>query len=127
MNILTKSDGKQIGVAFLQFSRVQSAAKAIHYANMQPLLDRPMIVDWAIPKNKFSQNNTDVKPEIKTETIDENDITEINHKNKIESDSNAKVDRYMIKRFILSINKFFPIILVILIIFFCIFKDFLIL
>ncbi|XP_029664594.1 RNA-binding protein 28 [Formica exsecta] len=73
IKILTKPDGKQIGVAFVQFNVVQSAAKAIHYANMQSLLNRPMIVDWAVPKNKFSEN-TDIKPEIKTESIDENEL-----------------------------------------------------
>ncbi|CAL1689512.1 unnamed protein product [Lasius platythorax] len=74
IKILTKPDGKQTGVAFVQFNIVQSAAKAIHYANMQSLLNRPMIVDWAVPKNKFSQNNMDVKPEIKTESIDKDEV-----------------------------------------------------
>lgn len=72
VQILTRSDGKQAGVAFVQFDIVQSAAKAIHYANMQPLLNRSIIVDWAVPKTKYSQTSTDVKPEIKTE-VDENE------------------------------------------------------
>lgn len=98
IKILTKSDGKQIGVAFVQFNVVQSAAKAIHYANMQSLLDRPMIVDWAVPKNKFSQNNTDVKPEIKTEPIDEDEVHDtseikiINSSENEDSESNAESD-----------------------------------
>jgi len=123
INILTKPDGKRTGVAFVQFNIVQSAAKAIHYANMKSFLDRPMIVDWAIPKNQFSQNNMDLKPEIKIETIDEDDTTEIKLENEIENDSNAKIDRYIIKRLILS--QIFLIILII--IFFCIIKDFIIL
>jgi len=73
VKILTRQDGKQAGVAFVQFNIVQSAAKAIHYANMQPLLDRPIIVDWAVPKTKFSQTDINVKPEIKIENIDENE------------------------------------------------------
>lgn len=57
-----------VGCAFLQFEHVQSAAKAIHYANLQPLLDRPVIVDWAVPKNQFSNDNT------KNTNIDETKI-----------------------------------------------------
>lgn len=101
IKILTRPDGKQTGVAFLQYNIVQSAAKAIHYANMQPLLDRPMIVDWAIAKTKFSQNSIDVKPEIKTEPIDEDEVhdtSEIKVFHNSESevvDSDAESDRYL--------------------------------
>lgn len=101
IKILTRPDGKQTGVAFLQYNIVQNAAKAIHHANMQLLLNRPMIVDWAVPKTKFSQDDADVKPEIKTEPIDEgevHDATEIkaSHSNEIEiSDSDAELDRYL--------------------------------
>lgn len=101
IKILTKSDGKSTGVAFLQYNIVQNAAKAIHYANMQPLLNRPMIVDWAVPKTKFSQNNTDVKVEVKTEPIDADEVHNIseinasfNSKNDI-SDLDAESDRYL--------------------------------
>lgn len=101
IKILTRPDGKQTGVAFLQYNIVQNAAKAIHHANMQLLLNRPMIVDWAISKTKFSQNSEDVKPEIKTEPIDEDemhDITEIKASQSSEngvSDSDAESDRYL--------------------------------
>lgn len=76
VKILTRPDGKQTGVGFLQYNIVQNAAKAIHYANLQPLLNRPMIVDWAVPKTKFLQNSTDAEPEIKTEPIDEDEMHE---------------------------------------------------
>ncbi|EZA60041.1 RNA-binding protein [Ooceraea biroi] len=95
IKILTKPDGKPTGVAFLQFNLVQSAAKAIHHANMKPLLDRAMVVDWAVPKNKFSQNGADVKSEMKTESIDENEhyISEVKIDNdEIESDLDAEAD-----------------------------------
>lgn len=101
IKILTKPDGKQRGVAFVQFNVVQSAAKAIHYANMQSLLNRPMIVDWAIPKNKFSENNTDIKPEIKTESIDEDEVHDTSEIKVIDSsenednESDADLDRYL--------------------------------
>lgn len=93
VKILTKFDSqsdqlKTIGVAFVQFNLVQSATKAIHYANMQSLLNRPMIVDWAIPKNKFSQNNMDVKPEIKTESIDEDEAHDTSEVKVIDNSEN---------------------------------------
>lgn len=101
IKILTKPDGKPAGVAFLQYNIVQNAAKAIHYANMLPLLNRPMIVDWAVPKTKFFQNNTNVKVEVKTEPIDEDEVHNIseinassNSKNDV-NDSNAESDRYL--------------------------------
>ncbi|KZC14342.1 RNA-binding protein 28, partial [Dufourea novaeangliae] len=58
VKILRRSDGQNVGCAFLQFEHVQSAAKAIHYANLQQLLNRLIVVDWAVPKNKFSTNDT---------------------------------------------------------------------
>ncbi|XP_011257211.2 RNA-binding protein 28 [Camponotus floridanus] len=94
IKILTKPDGKQTGVAFVQFNVVQNAAKAIHHANMQSLLNRPMIVDWAVPKNKFSENNVDVKPEIKTESTDENKVHDTSEITVIDNseDENSEVD-----------------------------------
>lgn len=107
IKILTRPDGKQTGVAFLQYNIVQSAAKAIHYANMQLLLNRPMIVDWAVPKTKFSQNSTDVKPEITTESIDEDEVHDISeikasYNSKNDSDSNAESDGYVKIRIMLE-------------------------
>lgn len=63
VNILTKPDGKPVGCGFIQFDHVQSAAKAIHYANLKPLMDRPIVVDWAMPKHKFSKNITEENKE----------------------------------------------------------------
>lgn len=85
----------------MQFNIVQSAAKAIHYANMQSLLNRPMIVDWAVAKNKFSQNNMDIKPEIKTESIDNDEVQDTSEIKVIGSsedennESDAESDRYL--------------------------------
>lgn len=64
VKILIKADGKPVGCGFIQFDHVQSAAKAIHYANMKPLQGRSVVVDWAVPKNKFKKNAMeDVKEE----------------------------------------------------------------
>lgn len=59
ISILTRSDGKRVGCAFIQFAWVQAAAKAIHHANMQPIRGRCISVDWAIPKNKFCKDSQD--------------------------------------------------------------------
>jgi len=60
-----------------------------------------MIVDWAVPKTKFSQNSIDIKPEIKIESIDENEVHDISeikvfHDNENDvSDLDAESDRYL--------------------------------
>ncbi|XP_034195510.2 RNA-binding protein 28 [Osmia lignaria lignaria] len=80
VQILKKEDGKHVGCAFLQFNHVQSAAKAIHYANLQPLLDRPIVVDWAVPKNKFcknSENETNGAVEVKIEKDSDAEDTDL--------------------------------------------------
>lgn len=53
-----------------------------------------MIVDWAVPKNKFSENNIDVKPEIKTESTDENEVHDTSEITVIDNseDKNSEVD-----------------------------------
>jgi len=60
-----------------------------------------MIVDWAVPKIKFSQNSIDIKPEIKIESIDENEVHDISEikvfhdsENDV-SDLDAESDRYL--------------------------------
>lgn len=64
VKILIKADGKPVGCGFIQFEQVQSAAKAIHYANLKPLQGRSIVVDWAIPKHKFNKNRAeDIKDE----------------------------------------------------------------
>lgn len=89
IKILKRENGAKIGCAFIQFEHVQSAAKAIHYANLKPLLDRPIIVDWAIPKNKFSKNNSEninQEDEIKVKVEVESDIEDnINNIKKLNS------------------------------------------
>lgn len=86
LKLLKRTDGKSVGCAFLQFEHVQSAAKAIHYANMQPLLDRPIVVDWAVPKDKFSQNQSEninqdevkVKEEKDSDVEDAKNLQQVN-------------------------------------------------
>lgn len=80
IKILARHDGKRIGCAFVQFDLVQSAAKAIHYTNMQPFLNRAIVVDWAVPKNKFlkSSMENNIKPQVKDEFTDEGETGDWN-------------------------------------------------
>ncbi|XP_046748150.1 RNA-binding protein 28 [Diprion similis] len=81
VKILTRPDGKLVGCGFVQYSNVQSAAKAIHHLNLKPLLGRPIVVDWAVPKTKFGKANEQKdsneaaieEVEIKKEEPDEDD------------------------------------------------------
>ncbi|XP_015124581.1 RNA-binding protein 28 [Diachasma alloeum] len=57
IKLLMKSDGKRVGCVFLQYDNVQSAAKAIHYANLRSMMDRLIVVDWAVPKALFQKTD----------------------------------------------------------------------
>ncbi|XP_014477465.1 PREDICTED: RNA-binding protein 28 isoform X2 [Dinoponera quadriceps] len=91
IKILTRNDGKRIGCAFVQFDLVQSAAKAIHYANMQQFSGRAIVVDWAVAKKKFLKNSTEtnVNPQVKSESTDKSDSDDGN----AESDSKQAATR----------------------------------
>lgn len=77
IEILKKEDGQRVGCAFIQFGLVQSAAKAIHYANLNLLLNRSIVVDWAVPKRKFceqSDNTDDINVvQVKEEKLSDNE------------------------------------------------------
>ncbi|XP_063993576.1 RNA-binding protein 28-like [Diachasmimorpha longicaudata] len=75
VKLLTKSDGKRVGCGFLQFDHVQSAAKAIRGSNLRPLMDRLIVVDWAVPKDQFqnaNKNEVQEKDDKDVALIDEN-------------------------------------------------------
>lgn len=102
VKILKRGDGKNVGCAFLQFDHVQSAAKAIHYANLQELFDRPIVVDWAVAKNKFSnsnenETNDEVKVKIEkdsegSENEDEKHIDIVTDAHNSDSDDSIEVE-----------------------------------
>lgn len=53
VSLLKRPDGKLKGVGFIQYVKVQNAAKARHHMNNKPILSRNIQVDWAISKDKF--------------------------------------------------------------------------
>lgn len=79
-NILKRADGKLVGCAFIQYDKVNQAAKAIHHANGKELFGRPIIIDWAVNRKKFLTHLREQKRtanvQIKTEQTDEMEIKE---------------------------------------------------
>ena len=67
-----------VGCAFVQYSNVAEASKAIKELNGKPFLQRPVAIDWAVSKDRFQSENpkpAQPEPEIKEEEA-ENDIEE---------------------------------------------------
>lgn len=69
VNLLKRPDGKLVGCAFIQYEKVNEAAKAILKATKKEFLGRPIYVDWAIGKHEYDQNKEvdEEKPDIKEE------------------------------------------------------------
>ena len=55
VKILQKPDGKRVGCAFIQFSTISEASKAIKKLNKSAIKGRPVAVDWALPKEEFQK------------------------------------------------------------------------
>ena len=57
-----------VGCAFVQYSNVAEASKAIKELNGKPFLQRPVAIDWAVSKDRFQSENpkpAQPEPEIK--------------------------------------------------------------
>ncbi|XP_061195663.1 RNA-binding protein 28-like [Saccostrea echinata] len=46
-------NGKHQGFGIVQFDKTEDASKALKEMNAKPILNRPVAVDWTIPKDKF--------------------------------------------------------------------------
>lgn len=68
VNILKRPDGKLVGCAFIQFDKVNHAAKAIHHENAKEFLGRPVVIDWAVNQKKFISHLKKQRHEIKKES-----------------------------------------------------------
>ena len=84
VKILKKSDGKMVGCAFIEFKKIQSAGEAVSGANGSKFLNRPIAVDWAVPKEVFvgQKNDAEVKQEDETMEVAES----------VEGDDDSKVE-----------------------------------
>lgn len=77
-NLMKREDGKLIGCAFIQYEKVNQAAKAIHHRNNKEFLGRSVILDWAVNRKKFVQHLREAKKSaIKTVKEEKNEDDEI--------------------------------------------------
>lgn len=53
IQLLRKPDGRLVGCCFVEYSKKTSAAKAIAHLSGKPFLNRPIVIDWAVPKKRF--------------------------------------------------------------------------
>ncbi|XP_054740041.1 RNA-binding protein 28 [Anastrepha obliqua] len=77
LNLLKRPDGKLVGCAFVQYSSVNQASKAILRGNKQDFLGRPIYVDWALGKDEYIKKNVKEEPDEKKpkkEPKEEDDI-----------------------------------------------------
>ncbi|XP_004526400.1 RNA-binding protein 28 [Ceratitis capitata] len=59
LNLLKRPDGKLVGCAFVQYSSVNQASKAILKGNNQKFLGRPIYIDWALGKDEYTNKKND--------------------------------------------------------------------
>jgi len=72
IKLLRKPDGKLIGCGFVQFVVKQNAAKAIAHTSGKDFGGRSIVVDWAIPKNKYETIHTTKEKEENISIKEEN-------------------------------------------------------
>lgn len=82
LNLLKRTDGKLVGCAFVQYSGVSQASKAILKGNNIKFFGRPMYIDWALGKDEYlnkkkGQNPTEPdekRPKIKLKEQKEEEL-----------------------------------------------------
>lgn len=73
LDILKKPDGKMVGCAFVQYEKVNDAAKAILMSSGKEILGRVVYVDWAVSKDRYDKQKQNSKVHVKEEA-DEQEI-----------------------------------------------------
>lgn len=63
LNLLKRPDGKLVGCAFIQYSAVNQASKAILKGNNTKFLGRPLYIDWALGKDEYTNKKKEQNPE----------------------------------------------------------------
>ncbi|XP_025406417.1 RNA-binding protein 28 [Sipha flava] len=104
IKLLRKPDGKLIGCGFVQFIVKQNAAKAIAHTSGKDFFGRSIVVDWAIPKNKYETIHTskeneeiatvkeDIALENKNEDIKEEVVSDVEENI---DDTSKTIDDYL--------------------------------
>merc|ERR1719410_1901503 len=105
VNILKKPDGKMVGCAFVEFKRIESATEAVKGANGSKFINRPIAVDWAVPKEVFASlkevKEEEIKEEIKEEDIKEEEKDgemDVDIKDEEESDESEEEEEDMMEK-----------------------------
>ncbi|XP_031619933.1 RNA-binding protein 28 [Contarinia nasturtii] len=94
-NILKREDGKLVGCAFIQYDKVNHAAKAIHHANGKDLFGRPVIIDFAVNRKKFVQHirqQKELNNQVKVKNEDDTESMEIKQESEDENSANESED-----------------------------------
>lgn len=94
LKLLKRPDGKLVGCAFVQYEKVNEAAKAILKATNKEFLGRPVYVDWAVGKSEYERNKPEVKeekPEVKEEEDGEKE-DEIKEEDIKSEDDDSEID-----------------------------------
>ncbi|XP_059482692.1 RNA-binding protein 28 [Neocloeon triangulifer] len=71
--LLKRKDGKLVGCGFVEFEKREEAKKALEECSGKPLMKRPIVVDWAVPKGIYRgiQKKEDIKEEPKDSEVKE--------------------------------------------------------
>lgn len=68
LDILKKPDGKMVGCAFIQYEKVNEAAKAILMSSGKEVLGRTVYVDWAVGKDQYDKQKRKTNVQVKEES-----------------------------------------------------------
>lgn len=89
VNLLKRSDGKLVGCAFVQFEKVNEAAKAILKSNGKDLLGRTVHCDWAVNKDQYSKHVQKIRKDVNVTPaviVNEEDADDVSIKSESESE-----------------------------------------
>uniref|UniRef100_A0A8C7XQF5 RNA binding motif protein 28 n=1 Tax=Oryzias sinensis TaxID=183150 RepID=A0A8C7XQF5_9TELE len=88
-----KPDGKMRGFAFVLFKNVCGAAKALKEMNLKEIKGRPVAVDWAVPKDKYTastQSSHPGNPKAKEEDESEDEDDSEDNENSEDEEGNSE-------------------------------------
>ncbi len=68
LDILKKPDGKMVGCAFVQYEKVNEAAKAILMSSGKEVVGRTVYVDWAVGKDQYNKQKSKTNVQVKNES-----------------------------------------------------------
>ncbi|XP_034241050.1 RNA-binding protein 28 [Thrips palmi] len=89
IKLLRRPDGRLVGCGFVEYSLKNCAAKAIAHTSGKLFLNRPVVVDWAIPKAKFANKNQKPAEDDSEESGFHEENDEKLHKMKKEDESDS--------------------------------------